>query len=309
MPRQRRPAFEVAVTASPLFKLPLEVRFMIYEMLLIQEGGMFIPSDIFARRNYGRTGSIPYECIYCGLTFLSVDGCMRHVVKHDVHPCWAYNQLSWRLLPEVSISLLQTCRLIRLEASPILYSRNSFHFSDPATASNFRWSTDCAQAGAIQEIGIKLGFRLRKQVIPWLTYLTKRTLNLGQDFPHLRRMTINLGGSLGSVGIESAYLLRSISEKFRERSQGLDWVLVLWLKNEEVLDSFEPLVDREDDSNNGRKEVRRNVWADSMGDPWKNALLWWGCPDEAVPHKYRVIRERLQQQASSDSQESRHFTG
>lgn len=297
MPRQQRPAFEVAVTASPLFKVAVEVRIMIYELLLIQEGGMFIPSDIFTRRDYGRTGSIPYECMFCGLVFLSDKGCVQHLAKHHGHAGWSHWQPLRPLLPGVSISLLQTCRLFRLEASPILYSRNSFHFCDPATASNFRWGTDCAQAGAIQEIGIKFGSQYFKKVTPWVTYLTKRTLSLGRDFPHLRRMTINLGVWLG---VESANQLSSASDRFRQMSQGLDWVLVLMLNNERVLDCFERLVDREDDRNNGTKEVRRHVWANETGDPWKNALLWWGSPAEVVPPKYRVIGDQPQQQVSSE---------
>ena len=297
MPRQQRPAFEAAVTASPLFKLALEVRIMIYELLLIQKEGMFIPSDIFARRDYGRTGSIPYECMFCGLVFLSHEGCVRHVAKHHSRADPAFQHPSRPLLPEISISLLRTCRLIRLEASPILYSRNTFHFSDPATMSSFRWGTDYVQAGAIQEMGIKFGSQIFKQVTPWATYITKRTLSLGQDFPHLRRMTFNLDVWLG---IESATLLRSMSERFREKSQGLDWVLVLMLSNEAVLDCFEPLVDRDNDFKNDKKEVRRHIWANQTGGPWKNALLWWGYPNEAVPHKYRMVGDQPQQQVPSE---------
>lgn len=74
-----------------------------------------------------------------------------------------------------------------------------------------------------------------------MTYLTKQRLSLGQDFPYLRRMTIDLHLRLGA---EEANLLRSMSEAFRRRSQGLDWVLVLKLSHEKVLDCFEPLVDR-----------------------------------------------------------------
>lgn len=288
MPRQQRPAFEVAVTASPLFKLALEVRIMIYELLLIQEGGMFIPSDIFARRDYGRTGSTPYECMYCGLVFLSYDGCVQHIAKHrsDASPSGlVYCNPYQPLLPGVSVSLIKTCRIIRLEASPILYSRNCFSFSDPTTASNFRWGTDCAQAGTIQHIGIKFG-PILKRVTPWETYLTKGTLGLGQDFHHLRRMTIDLHMWLR---LERATFLRSMSKRFRERHQGLDLALVLMLSNEKGLDCFEPLVAREHDPNKGKKEVRRHVWANKHGGPWKNALLWWGSPGEAVPHKYRMI--------------------
>lgn len=83
MPRKQRPPFEVAVTASPLFKLALEVRIMIYELLLIQEEGIYIPRDIFVRRD-GRTGSTAYECLYCGLISLSSRGSKQLIVEH--HP-------------------------------------------------------------------------------------------------------------------------------------------------------------------------------------------------------------------------------
>ena len=288
MPRPQRPAFEVAVTASPLFKLALEIRIMIYELLLIQEGGMSIASDIFARRDYRRTGSLPYECLICGLVFLSNDGCKHHGYRNSRH-----RRQCHPLLPGVSISLLQTCRIIRFEASPTLYSRNSFHFSDPATASNFRWRTDCAQAGAVQELGIKLGKHLKQ----WLTYLTKRTHSLCQDFPHVRRMTLSLGPW---IGLEDATVLCSMSKKFGETSQGLEWVLVLMLRDEKMLDWFEPLVDGKDDSRNGEKAVRRHVWANAINPRFNNALLWWGFPGEAVPQKYRVIGDQPQQQISSE---------
>ena len=257
---------------------------MIYELLLIQEEGMFIPSDIFARRDYRRTGSIPYECVSCGLVFLSQYGCVRHSAKHHTYVFSDFHRPARLLLPEVSVSLLQTCRFIRLEASPVLYSRNSFHFSDPATASNFRWATDCTQAGAIQEMGIKLQFF--NQFTPWTTYFTKRTLSLGQDFPRLKRMIFDL--NVWFV-VETVTLLRSMSERLRERSQALEWVLVLTLSSEQLIDCFEPLVDREDNSKHGKKEVLRHVWPNENGGPGKNALLWWGSPGEAVPHKHRLI--------------------
>ena len=251
---------------------------------------MFIPCDIFARRDYRRTGPIPYECMLCGLVFLSEEGCVKHVTKH-IHNYQAHEEPEFRrplrpLLPGVSISLLQTSRIIRFEASPIFYSRNCFHFSDAATASNFRWGTDCAQAGAIQEIAIQFGSRAYNRIRPWVTYFTKQTLSVGQDFPRLRRMTIDLDVWLG---VESAPLLLSMSQGFAQRVQGLEWVLVLMLSNEMVLDCFEPLVERPDDSKEGKKEVRRHVWAHAKGGAWKNGLLWWGSPGEAVPYKYRMI--------------------
>lgn len=289
MPRKQRPPFEAAVTASPLFKIALEVRLMIYELLLIQERGISIPSDIFTRRDYRRTDSAPWQCSYCGLVFLSDFGCMQHLAKyHRLHISVLLQVRGPHglLLPQVSTSLLHTCRIIRSEASPILYSKNTFYFSDPATASNFRWSTDCAQAMATQEIGIKMGSEHYKQVTRWVTYLTKRTLSLGEDFPHLRRIIIDLDCW---VGVESAGLLRSMSQGLRKRSQGLDWVLVLALNDEEVLDYFEPLVDREEDSKDAKMEVQRHVWTKHQHRVWKDALLWWGSSGEAVPRNPRSI--------------------
>ena len=289
MPRRKRAAFEVAVTASPLFKIPPEVRIMIYELLLIQEKGIFLPSDIFARRNYGRKGSRPYECRFCGLVLLSEEGCMQHLARFHHCPEFRFWQVLQPSLPKVSISLLQTCRLIRHEASPILYSRNSFQFSDASTASNFRWKTDCAQAVAVQEIGIKFGSKSSGRVKSWMTYVAKQSFSLGQDFPHLRRMTVDLNDR---VGLGSATLLRPMSEGLRERSQGLDWVLVMHLFDEEVLDCFEPLVDKKDDNKNGKKVVRRHVWTagtSSLGNLKQHGLLWWGAPGEPLPHKYREL--------------------
>ena len=199
------------------------------------------------------------------------------------------------LLPGVSVSLLQTCRIIRLEASPILYSKNNFYFADPATASNFRWGTDCVRAKATQEIGVKLGCWQRLE--PWATYLTKRTLSLGQDFPHLRRMTIDLHIWCGPEDID---LLRSMSEGFRQRCERLEWVLILAFSDEEVLDCFAPLVDGENHSENGKKEVRSHVWPAKSGRVWKNSLLWWGSPGEAVPQKYRLVGRQPRRRQRTD---------
>lgn len=317
MPRQNRPAFEVAVTASPLFKLAPEIRIMIYELLLIQEKGMFITSDTFARN--GRKDPRPHECLICGLVLLSEEGCLQHLARFHRSPEFRIKQILRPLLPKVSISLLQTCRLIRHEASPILYSRNSFQFSDASTASNFRWTTDCAQAVAIQEIVIKFCFNPFKfgfkssstWVTPWVTYIAKQTFSLGQDFPHLRRMTVDLNNW---VSFENAILLRSMSERHRERSRGLDWVLVMHLCDEEVLDCFEPLVDKKDDYKNAKKEVRKHVWAagtSRLGN-LKHSLLWWGAPGGPLPHKDRELgyqsRIKYQSTLPRDFQESRHIT-
>ena len=288
MPRKQQLPRKRAVVASPLFKLASEVRIRIYELLLIQDGGICIPSDLFVRRDYGRTHSGPCECLFCGLVFVSDHGCSQHYAKGHRSKSPETHQYPRHLfLPEVTISLLQTCRIIRDEASPILYSKNIFHFVDPNSTSNFRWRSNCVQASAIKEIRIQLGSVYYKRVSRWVTYFTKQTHGLGQDFPHLSRMTIDLDYW---VGLESAHLLRSMSEGFKGRPQGLEWVLVLKLSQEEVLDCFEPLIDRKSDSKNGEQEVRRYISIVPVsGGSWRDAILWWGSPDEAVPQKYKLL--------------------
>ena len=298
MARKQRAPPEGAVTASPLFKLALEVRIMIYEFLLVQDGGICIPSDLFVRRDYGRTGSRPCECLYCGLVLLSDHGCLQHIAKYHRRTSSTYRYPPKVRLPEVTTSLLQTCRIMRFEASPILYCKNVFHFADPTTASNFRWSTDCAQASAIPEIRIKLGSQHFKRVSRWATYFTKRTLSLGQDFSNLRRMTIDIDYW---VGLENAHLLRLMSEGFKERSQRLEWLLVLKLSHEKMLDCFEPLIERKGDSKNGEQEVRRylRTYPEKMSG-WKDAILWWGSRGEVVPQKYKLLVSQQQPKKRTD---------
>lgn len=286
MPRKQRPPFEAAVIASPLFELASEIRIMIYELLLVQEGAMFLTSDIFARRDYGRQDSTSYLCELCGYTSLSSYGCQHHINKHHSRGGLSFRQQLGPPLPIVSVSLLQTCRIIRLEASPILYTKNAFHFSDPTTATNFRWCADCAQIVAVQDIGIYLHSLLFTQFSLWSTYLTKSTFSLGQDFPRLRRLTFNLNMRFGEMG---SRLLRLMSEMYRMRSPGLDWVRVVSLTDEMVLDCFEPLVDRKDSSKDEKNEVRRHVWANEKGVLRKDAVLWWGSQDGAVPHVCRLF--------------------
>lgn len=119
-------------------------------------------------------------------------------------------------------------------------------------------------------MGIRIGSPEYNLARPWLTYFERRTHSICQDFPHLRRMTIILHPR---VALESATILRSISEKLGERSLGLEWVLVLVVDDDQMLDYFEPLVDRRDESWNGTKTVRRLIWENGICGQFRNALL------------------------------------
>ena len=278
MPRKRRAAFEVAVAASPLFKLPLEVRTMIYELLLIPEDILFIPSDLFKRRRHPKTVSKPQQCLVCQILHMRNCEGRQHIPNlsnQGTTPRRPYSQ--W--LPEVNISLLRTCRLIRLEASPILYSKNRFCFSDPAAANNFRWVTDSARAGATQEVMI-----VKARPASWMAYFVAGIFSFGQDFPNLRRLTIDARWWFEDESLR-------FSQGLRGRLSGLDWLLLM-LHNEKLLDHFEPLLERKDDSRNGQKEVQRLVWENRIGVGIKNALLWWGAPGETLPHKYKMIGDQ-----------------
>jgi len=55
MPYHQRPPIEAAVSASPFFRLPLELQTIVYELLLIGEGMILIPSDFLKRKIRGST--------------------------------------------------------------------------------------------------------------------------------------------------------------------------------------------------------------------------------------------------------------
>lgn len=320
MPRGLRTAFENAVSESILFKLPLELRTMIYKELLIQEGGMSIPSDSFKRLKSPRQGSRPAYCDCCAAVFSNQDNLSQR------HHCSTRDLISrsdnsdFPDLPTASTSILRVCRLTHVEASPILYTKNAFRFSTPAVAQDFLWKSDHTQAVSMQEIIVTLAFPSSSNL--WWNYITQSKAGLAQDFPHLRRMIINLRGPFA---IASTSTVRSTFQRIAENFRDLDWVHIDRLVNEGLLDHLKPMVFRSHGSQVLQRRVQSHVTGTSAVDigwpcsqmvrcstsesinyvGWKNATLWWGTSESRAP--YRPIpsepypyRDRLFRLGSGD---------
>lgn len=185
MPRRQRSPPEAAVSASLFFLLPLELRMMIYELLLIQPESMSIPKDCFSRAAALPKGNVymPFTCRGCGKTMQTQESKIwRH--HHAYGHYWNCDiPQGLPVLPQVSTSFLRTCRFAHLEAFSTLYSRNAFYFSSAQTASKFRRITDTSRSGSlIQEIKIKLRAAYVADQDPWMTYMTRRACSFRDDF-------------------------------------------------------------------------------------------------------------------------------
>ena len=282
---------EAAVSASPLFRLPAEIRIMIYGLLLIQEGGISICNDTFKRNKSPREGTQPHDCTRCYMFFSNLSSLKRHGLGHG----YPYNLLFQRLprMPMVSTSIIYTCRLLHNEALPILYTRNSFCFSDPRTAANFRWNTNTTLAVSVQTIIIRLVPRGPAINDSWAQYITRNGYGLTHDFLNLKAMVLLLDDSYTTNPRDWKLLFNAIARNV----QGLDWVRVQYLLKPSLLPCLHPTIEKNDPALQGQKEVRKHVtfvngdideeWQDDQIDiqngysiMYKHATLWWGAPGE-----------------------------
>lgn len=263
---------------------------MVYKELLVQEGGMSIPSDAFKRLKAPRQDPRPAYCGFCGAVFSNRDGLSQHRCLFRRFRSMG-DDSDVPDLPAASTSILCVCRLIHLEALPILYTDNTFYFSSPATARAFLWNADRTQAVLIQAIIITLANTKPSDL--WWKYTTE-SKGLAEEFPHLRRMIINLRFELASAA-EIRLVFQSIAESVRD----LDWVHINRFNNEELLDYLKPMVSRYDNSHVPQRQVQSHItrynsdesflrffkifpWVDTESTGfvgWKNATLWWGASE------------------------------
>ena len=82
MPHDQRPPFEAAVFASPLFRLPPEIRTIFYKLLLVQEGGVAIPNDVFKQNKSTRDRNHPAGCETCCIFFSNQAEMDRHAEEN-----------------------------------------------------------------------------------------------------------------------------------------------------------------------------------------------------------------------------------
>lgn len=274
---------------------------MIYKELLIQEGGMSIPIDLFKRLKSPRQGPRPAYCDCCAAVFSNQDNLSRHncgmrgVISRS-------DSSDFPDLPTASTLILRVCRLTHVEASTILYTKNAFRFSTPAIAQDFLWKSDHTQAVFMQEIIVTLAFPSSSDL--WWKYITQSKAGLAQDFPHLRRMIINFRGAFA---IARTSMVRSAFRRIAENVRDLDWVHIDRLVNEGLLDHLKPMVFRSRGSQVLQRRVQSHFTGTStvdIGRPcskmvrcsttestnyvgWKNATLWWGTSESRAPYRPR----------------------
>lgn len=159
---------------------------------------MTIPTDILKRDKSYRQCSRPHCCQCCFAAFSNAEGLDRHNLCGCSFGCLFTPEMP--SLPDDSTPILRVCRLVHLEASPILYTKNAFYFSNPVTIPLFLWNADRTQAPLIQEIIVTIlkpysssESQPENLVDPWLRYVANKEAGLRQDFPCLRRVIISLG--------------------------------------------------------------------------------------------------------------------
>ena len=176
------------MSASPLFRHPPELREVIYEHLLVQEGVNSIAKGLFRRHGYSRDGSHPVGCYDCCMLFSNRSEQARHAENNDDDiPSLRYINLPTP--PSIEISILLTCRLTHYEALPVIYAKIPFCFSDPSTLDIFHWTHN---AVLVREIVTQLISLSGTHFNAWRSYITKKLFNLARDFPNLKRMVLVL---------------------------------------------------------------------------------------------------------------------
>lgn len=305
MARSKRPSLEATVSSSLLFSLPLEIRTMIYTLLLHSVAEILIPSDQFKRQRNSKRIGIYKLCELCGRSF----GRIESYMSHRYIGCGQSSSLMrWPKSPEqtpnIWPALLRTCRLIHREAASLLYRSNDFRFEDAATPNSFRWSTDQAQAPLIDKIHVLMPFtrhripRNRARYYgqnPWWQYFMGNPFSLATDFPHVKGITITLGRGLA---VASAQDVRKNFELFAMHMYRLDWLQVIGLNDPTLLKYLYSVVERADQGH-CRKGVQTKITEYKECIGWKNAIIWWGLPGEEAPRKPtpytgdRRVRNRL----------------
>lgn len=285
--RQRQGlSLEAAVAASPLFKLPLEIRWMIYKLLLVQDYGLAIAQDMFERRSRRSRRPRPYSCPRCGSFFIKSANLVRHErssYKHSIRDSDPPDDPKLPDVPAIDTPILYTCRLVHDEATPILYKFNSFCFSDLRTSNDFRWSIGTENACLIEDIRFH-GAIWDQKGPEWKL--------LSEDFPQLKRMCLRVSTPWDIEYVNFMYWqLGDLARHFR----GLDWVHLLGPSALEGVEFLTPMIHR--DSETGNRHVQKYgsvLPPDGMEEDeylkQGHATIWWGRDGEQPPEGTRHMR-------------------
>ena len=145
-----------------LFSLPVELRLHIYGFALISRGSLH-PRQMF------------------------VDGDKRHIQFDLEHS--KPGRIRCTTDRRISPALLQTCRVIHLEASPILYSGNNFFLGRPEVAITFLETIGSLNVRNLRSARISIWYNLGHPLDLWLEVFDK----LAQNATRLREIVITFG--------------------------------------------------------------------------------------------------------------------
>jgi len=188
-------------------------------------------------------------------------------------------------------ALLRTCKQIHAEAVGALYRKNIFYFQDAEAADRFRWRADATEAGWVGRVHIvvrpdyKGWDSFNRTYIAdkyaeksWMRYLRAERFGLGEDFPHLKSVTITLGRNA------ERFYSPQLKAVVGQLLDGLTWVPVVELigvNDETLLEEWKECMERVyfDTSKEHEREERRlhmslTEYKERPG--WKNVLFWWG---------------------------------
>lgn len=195
-----------------LFSLPPEIRRMIYCLLLTHKEGIPIP---ISQRDFPRRSER-----------------LRALKRtHDDHrpqlllvePPSLVETPSLVEPPSLFPSILHVCRLIYLEACPLLYSLNTFRFHHPSALSAFRWHSDQENVTAVKQIVIDVDCLNFNKWKPYI--ISGKTLTSTRDWPCLKftRVTFDIYYDADEDSGESS-LETSAYSFFRRNMRPLEWM-------------------------------------------------------------------------------------
>jgi len=165
-------------TSSSLRHLPPEVRLLIYAYCLVING-----QPIEEPHRYTKAVSSQYPC-----------------------------------LPGINSAILQTCRFLYDEASPILYGQNMFLFNSPYSLIRFQMRADPACFSEIKHLSIVVA---PEKTQKWIDHMLGKGKSLMKDLERLQDVTIALKGleleyggygCYGRIGEDLMTFIKTIAE-------------------------------------------------------------------------------------------------
>lgn len=289
--------------------LPPEIRRQVYHLSLVSSWDFYVPHFLFQRRrssyNLSRGFILSLQDKRSGRRGrLERSALARNLPDHPLR-AWKFPSNpppSDRTRPtgkhNISIGLIQTCRSIYSEATPVLYGANTLQFENAWAARAFRWA--CPNAVFVTNVHIILGplyndddnTRNNSDDKSWIEYLESRWHDMRSDFPRLKHVTLTLGREYETASLP---LLRATILPFCEHLQ-LKSFEILGLCREELLTEVGDIVRPSDSRSAGPdycgKMVQRLVSEYDELPGWKNGLLWWGRDGEPPPVDQKILQMR-----------------